>query len=358
MITKKIENQSLVSAMMLSSLLVLTGCFGGGEKEKAKNQESAAQSENVKDGEVLLSIDGKPVMYAADFEDQKAMTQQSNQQLNMILQMMPDAEYTMLFKSIEAGQVMKEWVIRSGIDQDPKRLKERQQYHEAIDLQLYMKYYEDAHPISVSDHEAKTFYESRRDQVPGFVLAPASVDVVYVAFEDKAKAESFAGKVKDGSEKHFKAAAKEANVKAENMNVSAQSQVNSMVKNVVLQATKFPSKEIVKLDDNNYWVIGLVKKKDAEYRSFETPEVKKYVVEMCRNEKREAEIVKQVEKLSKEYNVVENKAYFENKKEKQAAALKKAEEIVKQAQAQNGSSLDFAAGENVEELQDLIEDKI
>ncbi|MBV8660927.1 MAG: peptidyl-prolyl cis-trans isomerase, partial [Candidatus Dependentiae bacterium] len=287
-------------------------------------------------GEVLLTIDGKPVLYSDDYEDQKLMAQQSNQQLNMILQMIPDAEFNMLFKSIEAGHLMKEWVLRSGIDQKPELIKQRRQYHEAIDLQLYMKYYEDAHPIHVSNEEAEAYYNAKRDQMPGLILSPASVDIVYAKFTTKAAAENFAGKVRDGSEKHFKLASKEADVKTENMVVkSDDANVSESLKNSVLAATKFPSKEIVKIDDNSYWVVGMLRKKDVEYRSFETPEVKQGITKMCRDEKREVELTKQIEQLNSQYNVVENKSYFENKKQNQANALKKAEQIVLQAQQQN-----------------------
>jgi hypothetical protein len=327
------SEKKIVSLLLVGSLFILTGCLG--EKEKApKVEDKSSASQVTEKGEVLLSIDGKPVLYADDFEDQKAMAQQSNQQLNMILQMMPDAEYSMLFKSIEAGHLMKEWVLREGIDQKPELVKQRRQYHDAIDLQLYMKYYEDAHPIEVTEHEAQAFYKAKRDQMPGLISSPAGVEIVYANFDTKAKAETFAAKVKDGSDKHFKAAAKESNVKAENMIVGADSAVNETLKNSALAATKFPSKEVVKMDDNSYWVVGLLKKKDAEYRSFETPEIKQGITKMCRDEKREAELTKQVEKLNAEYNVVENKAYFDNKKQNHAHALKKAEEIVMQAQQQ------------------------
>lgn len=348
MIILKTEKKSFVSLLLVSSLFLLTGCLG--EKEKAPKAEGEASSSEVAGkGEVLLSIDGKPVLYVDDFEDQKAMAQQSNQQLNMILQMMPEAEYTMLFKSIEAGHLMKEWVIREGIDQKPELVKQRRQYHDAIDLQLYMKYYEDAHPINVTEHEAEAFYKTKRDQMPGLIVSPAGVDIVYVNFDTKAKAEAFAAKVKDGSEKHFKTAAKEASLKVETMVVGSDSAVNESLKNSVLEATKFPSKEIVKIDDNSYWVVGMLKKKDAEYRSFDTPEIKQGITKMCKDEKREAELTKQVEKLNKEYNVVENKAYFENKKNNHSNALKKAEQIVMQAQQQ-------AADEDSD--LDVLDDKI
>ena len=337
MIILKTDKKSVVSLVLVGSLFLLTGCWG--EKSKEVKSEDSSQSAVVK-GDVLLSIDGKPVLYVDDFEDQKMMAQQSNQQLNMILQMMPDAEYSMLFKSIEAGHLMKEWVLRSGIDQKPELVKQRRQYHDAIDLQLYMKYYEDAHPVHVTDHEAEAFYKAKRDQIPGLIVSQAGVDIVYANFDSKGKAEAFIAKVKDGSDKHFKAAAKEAGVKTEEMVVSADSAVNDSLKNSVLAATKFPSKEVVKMDDNSYWVVGMLKKKDAEYRSFETPEIKQGITKMCKDEKREVELTKQVEQLNKEYNVVENKAYFENKKQNQAKALNKAEQIVMQAQQAAADSED------------------
>ena len=331
MVTLKTDKKSVISLVLVGSLFLLTGCWG----EKSKEVKSEDLSEvSAKNSEVLLSIDGKPVLYVDDFEGQKMMAQQSNQQLNMILQMMPDAEYAMLFKSIEAGHLMKEWVVRSGIDQKAELVKQRRQYHDAIDLQLYMKYYEDAHPVEVTEREAEAFYKAKRDQIPGLIVSQAGVDIVHTNFATKAKAEEFAAKVKDGSEKHFKAVAKEAGVKVEEMIVSADSVINDSLKNSVLAATKFPSKEVVKMDDNSYWVVGLLKKKDAEYRSFETPEIKQGITKMCKDEKREVELTKQVEQLNKEYNVVENKAYFENKKQNQVKALQKAEEIVMQAQQQ------------------------
>lgn len=336
MMISKTENKSVISLLLVGSLFMLTGCLG--EKEKPTNvmEDQVNESQKSGNGEVLLTINGKPVLYSEDYEDQKMMAQQSNQQLNMILQMIPDAEFNMLFKSIEAGHLMKEWVLRSGIDQKAELIKQRRQYHDAIDLQLYMKYYEDAHPIYVAEEEAEAFYKAKRDQIPGLILSPASVDIVYVKFTTKAAAENFAGKVRDGSEKHFKLASKEADVKTETMTVKADdNSVNESLKNIALAATKFPSKEIVKMDDSSYWVVGMLKKKDVEYRTFETPEVKQGITKMCRDEKREAELTKQIEKLNSEYEVVENKAYFENKKQNQTNALKKAEQIVMQSQQQN-----------------------
>jgi len=351
-----IEKKSVMSMAFVGSLLVLTGCMG--DKKKSDDiQGGKAEIEVVAgNGDVLLTINGKPVLYSGDFEDQKAMALQSNQQMNMILQMMPETEYTLFFKSLEAGHLMKEWVVRHKIDQDPELAKQRRQYHDAIDLQLYMKYYEDKHPIHVSDHEAREFYTTKRSQIPALVTAPESVEIVYVNFDAKDKAEEFLAAVRDGSEKHFNTAAKLHHYKVTPLSISAESQVNDVLKNTVLTATKFPAKEIVKIDDNSYWVIGMQHKKDAEYRTFDTPEVKQGITQMCMNEKREGELAKQVDQLRKEFNAVENKSYFEKKNQNHARALQQADKIVAQAQ-QGLNMIDMSQDDDMDE-ELLLQDKI
>lgn len=354
MIIPTTEKKSVVSLLLIGSLFMLTGCLG----EKAKDTHQAADevtthSSSANKGEVLLSIDGKPVLYADDFEDQKAMAQQSNQQLNMILQMIPDAEFTIIFKSIEAAHLMKASALKHGVDQDAQFVKQMNQAVEAIKLQMYVKWYEEAHPVSVTDHEVENFYKARREQIPGLVVSPVSFDIVYVDFTTKADAEDFAAKSKEGSEKHMKAAAKEAGLKTKSMTVSPNSQVSDILKNTVFSATKFPSKEIVKIEESSYWVVGILKKHDAQYRKLDEPEVKQALTKMCKDEKREIELSKQVEQLITEFNVEENKAYFENKKVNQSKAVANAQQLIMQSQKdQSGQDADF------DEEDVMLDDKI
>jgi hypothetical protein len=350
MITQTSDKKSVaVSLVLIGSLFLLTGCFGKKDQENSSlNNNVTSSSGTEKGGEVLLSIDGKPVLYADEFEEQKAVIKETNQQINFLLQMMPDAEYSMLFKNIEATHVMKEWVVRQQLDQDPKFVKEMNQYIEAVKLQMYIKTYEENHKVEVSDREAEQFYKERRDSIPALITAPAGVDVVYINCKTKAQAEALAEKVKDGSEKHFKAVAKEGSIKVESMTITAESQVSPVLKNAVLGAEKFPAKEVVKIDDNSFWVVGMLKKKDAEYRSFDTPEIKEGIKKMCTDEKRTAELSKQIEKHMKEFNVVENTEYFDRKKKNISKALEKAQEIAKKAQKKDDALED----------ESLLDDKI
>ena len=353
MIISTTEKRSVTTFLLAGSLLVLTGCFG----EKDKNDDAVKSSEHVKSerGDVLLSIDGKPVIYSQDFEDQKAMAAQSDQRLNMILQVMPNAEYDMIFKKLEEAHVLKEWVIREKLNQDPEFVKTLRQYQDAVYMQMCLKAYQDAHPMTVSEKEAREHYEAHKDKIQGLTIASAGVEILCVKFNKKDEAERFAHKVKDASKKHFNAAAKEARLTVVPMAINPEGYADEALKNVALAATKFPSKEVVKMTDGSYMVVGMIGKKDAEYHSFDLPEVKQALTQMCMNTKREAAQLAEVERLRSEYKVVEDKTYFDKKAEKAAnvqKSLQLAQELAMNAQHKS-ATMDEFEGEEI-----MLDDKI
>jgi|GEM_PF-660536 len=354
MIISTTEKRSVTTFLLVGSLLVLTGCFG----EKEKKNDAVKVSENVHTadgrGDLLLSIDGKPVLYSQDFEDQKAMALQSDQRLQMILQVMPDAEYDMIFKSLEATHVLTEWVVREKLDQNPEFIKTLRQYQDAIYKQMCLKAYQDAHPLTVTEKEAKEYYEVNKDKIQGLTITSAGVETLCVKFADKEEAERFLHKVKDGSKKHFDAAAQESHVTVIPMVINAEGYADEVLKTVALSATKFPSKDMVKMTDGSYMVVGMIGKKDPEYHSFDLPEVKQGITQMCMSSKREEAQLADVKKLKKEYNVVEDRTYFDKKAEKAVnvqKSLQLAQELAEGAQ-NHSDDMDF------EEDEIMFNDKI
>lgn len=314
MIISRTEKNSVSTILLAGSLLFLAGCIGDKKESKSIDKVQEAYLPTNR-GELLLSIDGKPVLYVKDFEEQKAMAIQTEPRLQMILQMVPDAEYTMIFKSLEAAHVVKEWVHRQGLDKTDEFKKSLHDIQEAFLIQMCMKAYQDAHPLTVTEKEAKEYYESHKDRIQGLTISPEGIDVVCVKFDKKEEAERFVHKAKDGSKKHCEAAAKELQVTISPMVISEESYADEVIKNAALAATKFPSKELVKMNDGSYMVLGITGKKPAEYHSFDLPEVKKGITDMCMNEKRETTQLADIAKLKEEYNVVEDKTYFEKKAE-------------------------------------------
>ncbi|AXK60874.1 peptidyl-prolyl cis-trans isomerase [Candidatus Chromulinivorax destructor] len=350
MIISRTEKGSVSTFLLAGSLLLLTGCFQDKKELRVADQVCLATDK----GELLLSIDGKPVLYAQDFEEQKAMAMQSEPRLQMILQMVPDAEYTMIFKSLEAAYVIKEYIHRQGIDETPEFKKTLRDAQEAFLIQMCMKAYQDAHPITVTKKEAQDYYNAHKSTIQGLATAPAGIEVIAVKFDKKEDAENFAQKAKDGSKKHFEAAAKELGLTVLPMVISDESYADEVVKSVALSATKFPSKEVVKTTDGSYMVLGMISKKDAEYHSFDLPEVEKGITDMCMNEKREAAQLADIAKFKEEFNVVEHKAYFEKKSEATAQMHKALQ------QAHNAAMNADQSADDVEMIEEdvLFQDKI
>lgn len=345
------EKRSVTTFLLAGSLLLVTGCF-----HDKKDEEKATSAQLATDrGDLLLSIDGKPVLYAQDFEDQKAMALQTDPRLGMMLQVMPNLEVELILASIEGGKIIEEWVKREKLDQDPTFAKTLRQYQDAIYTQLCLKAYQDAHPLTVTDQEAKEFYDENKNKIQGLVIVPAGFDVLSVKFNKKDEAERFTDKIKDGSKKNFEAAAKEFGFKVVSMVISEEGYADEAIKNSVLSVTKFPAKEMVKIEDGSYVVLGVTGKKDAEYHSFDHPDVKKGITKMCMDAKREKTQLADIEKMKKEYNVIADRSYFEKKAEKSAniqKSLQDAQNLAMVEQQPTGSIID----EEDDEI--LFDDKI
>ena len=293
------------------SLIILSGCWPLSDK---KNLDTSSSENNVTslDDNTLVVIDGKAVLTVVEYENLISSARAANQQVAMILDAVPNGE-EFIFKGILRSKLMKAWGQRNGIDKSPEFLEEQKQAYDLVDFQIYMKYYEDAHPTHVSDQEVKDFYEEKKSLIPALVVSAGGVEVQYVRFDKKDQAQSFFEKVKNGSEKRFVDEADSAELTLQEDIINESSQYGESVKKFAETVTKTPHVSMIKISDNNYWVIQALRKTNAEYRSLETPEVKEGLRQMIMGTKREAELDKNMEDLKSTLNVLENKEYFEKK---------------------------------------------
>lgn len=293
-----------------------------GESEKTTHH---AELIDQPTGEVLLVIDGQPALTADEYEAQLEMARQSNPQVDALLNMMPNAEKEFVFKGVATGQLMKAWGKKEGIHQTGKFKNELKQLHDAMELQLFMKYFDEAHPVQVSDSDLKKFYDEKKDVIPGLQTSPGGVHVSYVRFDSKDKAQDFLAKAKEAkTKKEFEDKAKEHNVATADDTVNAKSHLSDAIKSVVADVKKFPSAHMAKVGDNSYWVLHAHGKSDAKYHDFNLPQVQQGLKKMLSDERKEKQLEETIEKLKKELNVVENSKYFEDKENKKRAALEDA----------------------------------
>ena len=334
----KFQNKyRVVSAILVvSGLTLFSGCawwpFGASSsKEESTKSESASN--------VLLSINGTPALTVEKYEEQLEMAKQANPQIGMLLQMMPNAEKDFIFRGMATAEMMKAWAKKEGIDKTEDFKKQRDQLCDAMELQLYMKHFDEAHPVNISDADLSSFYEEQKDVIPALTLSPGGVETVYVRFDSKDKADKFFDKVKDIKKASaFKAAAQQHDHKAGDSVINEKSQVGDSIKSVVLDLKKFPSVRIVGAGDNSYWVLFASGKSDTKYRDLKTPEVQHGLKKMLTDQRKDKQIESVVNKLKTEMNVVENHKYFEDKENAKRASI---EESQKGMQQESSDDLDM-----------------
>lgn len=296
---------------VFSGLFLLAGCAWWPFNKSGSNTNFSAGSSDI-----LLTINGKPVLTTQDYEEKLAMARQANPQIDMILSMMPNAEKDLIFRGMTTAELMKAWAQKQGVDQNEAFAKQRKQVHEAMDLQLYMKYFDEAHPIQVSDSDVAKFYEEKKDAIPGLILSQGGIDVSFVRFENKMKAETFFTKTQEFK----KAAAFKALAEMEKQQVGAavineKSPFAEATKKGILEIKKFPSVKMIKADDNSYWVVLATGKSNTQYRELKTPEVQAGLKKMIADERKEKQLESLIEQLKQELNVVEHTKYFEDKEQ-------------------------------------------
>lgn len=310
-------------AISFLGLFLLVGC---GWFSKSKKSESFSGSD------VLLEINGKPVLTVQEYEEQLDMARKANAQIDMLLQMMPNAEKDIIFRGMITAKLMQAWAEKQNIDKSEEFQKQRKQLHDAMDSQLYMKYFDDAHPVDVSDSDVAQYYEEKKDLIPALTLTPGGVDISFVRFEDKNKAEQFLSKVKDVKKAAaFKTMAVESKQTPGTAVISSKAPFTDAIKNVVLEIKKFPSVHMIKAGDNAYWIVLATGKTETVYRDLKNPEIQQGLTKMLSDERKGTQLESVLEKLKSELNVVEHSKYFEEKaQQKQQEMQEMSEEMDEQ----------------------------
>ena len=306
------------------------GLFSGcGWMSSSKNDKADTAEKSVANkSDVLLSIDGKPVLTVAEYEEQLEIARKANQELEMVLQMMPNAEREYIFKMFETGKVLQKWADKEGISDSVEFKKQQKQMHDAVDSQLAIAAFFEQYPLNISDSEVKEFYESKKDSIPGLKIAESGVQVAYVRFDSKAAADKFLEKVKEVKDlAKFKSAGQAEQLTVADATVNEKSSHSDSLKSIVLQIKHFPKAEVVKMGDNAFWVIFASGKSEAKYHDLKNPQVQEGLKKMIADESRQKQLEDGVAKIKKDMNVVVNNDYFDNKESKKRLAM---EEMMKQ----------------------------
>jgi len=155
--------------------------------------------------------------------------------------------------------------------------------------------------------------------MPELLLDRGGVKAVGVSFNRESEARDFAAKAK-GQDVVRAAKAHGLSSKVHDFKyVNAQSAgMDNAVRNKIAAMTRVPAVEVVKGEDNHFWVVHATERRDAKYRPLDE-QVKVGLKQYIEKEKRVAVLDKEIAKLKEQYHVVVNDNYFKPQQQEQTA---------------------------------------
>ncbi len=261
---------------------------------------------------------GSPLISVANLEHDFNQLLQENPQLQQIITVMPDARYNFL-QGMVSQAVVDRYVADNRLRDKKEYQEEKKRLTQSVEKMLNTKYFNMEHPVEVADAEVTKFYDENKKVMPELLLDRGGVKAVGISFHSHDEAKAFAAKAK-GQDlvKAAKASGLASKVHDFKL-VNAQSAgMDNAVRNKIAAMTRVPAVDVVKGEDNSFWVVHATERRDAKYRPLDE-QVKAGLKQYIEKEKRVAILDKEIAKLKEKYHVVVNEAYFKPQQQDQTA---------------------------------------
>jgi hypothetical protein len=307
-------------SLLVLPLVFLPGCkpldwFK--DSSTSTNQASSGPAGQALSDDVLVTINGKPVVTVESYEHDFDQLLEENPQLKQVLPFMPDARQNFL-QGLANQEIVNLYIADRKIDQRPEYKKDLERMQRSLVRVLNTKYFAAEHPVKVSDSDVHAYYDTNKDKMQELVISRGGVQAMGVQFEKEADAQAFMNKVK-GKSAQFMDIVKEQKLtdKVRDFKlVNKQSVgIDPVLRNKIASITSVPMIELVKVNDKTFWVINATALEEVKYRSFE--EVKEPLRGLVEREKTNEALQLAIEAIKKDMNIVVNEDYF--KKEQNAA---------------------------------------
>jgi hypothetical protein len=306
--------KSLSISLLVVSLVFLPGCgpldwlkkqFGTEKVVTAESKAPAADAAGDMDANVLVSMNGQPVVTLEMLE----------QNYRQVLEERPDLEKLAgcvkesLLQGLIRQAIVDRYVEENKLAESAAYIKDRDVMAETCRKILNVKYFKEAHPVAVKESDVKEYYEANKDTFPDLILERGGIETMAIAFDKEADAKAFLAKAK-AAPKDFEKLAKESGHKdkfRDYKHVNARSpEVDPAIKNAVLELKSFPEIKHVQAG-NTHWVINAVSKRESKYRPFD--EQVKEGLRQYMIQEREAKVMdEEMTKLKDKYGVKVNAA--------------------------------------------------
>jgi len=295
------------------SLIMLPGCkwFETSKEEVVSaSTRSSAQpvSEEMLTGDVIVTMNGKPIITSGILEEEKENIFKSNPQIRAAIAFMdPKVLDRNLTDGLVGQAVVDQYVKEQKLNQSDEYKAELRDAQKAIERMLNAKYFSQKFKVSVTDAEVKDFYETNKDTMPGLLLSQGGVVASGIEFDDEGIAKEFAAKARGNFKKAADDAGLSSKIKDFKMVNSQSIGIDSALRDKIIAIKHVPSVEIIPVG-KSFWVINATAKEEAKYRPFE--QLKDNIKQELEKNKRGEMFEKEVNELKKKYNIVINEDYF------------------------------------------------
>ncbi len=280
--------------LVLSSLALLPSCDWLKNKLGMVKTDATESAAPVAGDEVVATADGKPILYRSEV----------NNQLKTIIEMNPQlAQIEGIEDHLAQSMAIQKLITLEVNANGWNKTKEYTQQQEAFTQMLNGRTFASQHQPVVSEDEKKAYFEKNKENLPEAMISRGGVPVSSVSFAKEADAKAFLEKAKAKAGK-LEEVAKEAKLADKFRDyklVHANSYgIEPVLREKVLAIKKFPSTELVKVNDTTYYVVYAGAKEAPKYRSYE--EVKGAIEQRVAGEKQNESLEKALEGLKKKYN--------------------------------------------------------
>jgi hypothetical protein len=309
------KNGVVIGALAILVLLPGCGVLDWVKDKMGGSRQASSQSADqgmITDGSlVVVSMDGKPLITQERLIKEKNDVIESNPQLKAMLAMMDEKQLERnLVEGLTNQEIVKRYIEEKNIHASNEYQEELERTIRSIRHMLNVKYFSQEFPVSVSDADAKEFYNKNKDSMPQLLLSRGGIEAKGVPFQKLEEAKKFLAQANQAG--GFDKAVQTANVadKVKDFRlVNKQSLgIDAELRDSILDIAQAPTTKLFSLKDGTHWVVFADKKEDAQYRPFE--QVKNDLKQYLEKEKRVERFDQEISRLKQEYRVLINEDYF------------------------------------------------
>ncbi len=311
--------KQLCLSLLLAPLMFLSGCLPGSDKDQAALTGQVGAKKLDDGSEVLLKIDGRPVITMNSLNAEFDRLLEESPQMRQIFQFYPEAKSN-FFQGMVNQEIVDHYVSANGVDRSPQYIQEFENTMRQVTKMLNTKYFSEKHPVQVSDAEVVAFYNENKNRIPDLMISEGGVKAEGVSFGNEDEANAFLAKAKESKvalEKVASDAGFKDNYRDFNMVNDKSLPTEPALRTRVMSLTSFPSHEVVKVGDA-WWVVKAHSKEEPKYHPL-NDELRPQLQEHIKKDKQNKAVLDAIESYKKDFDIEVNDEPLKAKEDEKAS---------------------------------------